>query len=163
MVCGFGDAMIEVRGNLWTFPADVRVITTNGAIRRDGRCVMGRGCALQATERYPLIAKLLGDKIRHVGNIVHILRQPVTSTDTVVGNGVTEWLVSFPVKHHWREKAGPALIEVSARTLAAFADLEGWKAVVMPRPGCGNGHLNWTDVKPLLEPILDDRFHVITY
>ena len=144
--------MVEVTGNLWTFPADVRVITTNGAVKKDGCCVMGRGCALEAKTMYPGIDKVLGQHITHKGNIVSILREDGAET-----------IVSFPVKHHWREEADPKLIEVSARTLSAFADLHGWQVIVMPRPGCGNGRLRWDNIRQLLAPILDDRFHVITF
>ena|SRR3990167_4849700 len=143
--------MREVTGNLWTYPnTDVRVITTNGTVKRNGECVMGRGCALEAKQRFPGIAASLGLSVRCKGNIVSIL-----SEDPLI--------VSFPVKHEWMEQADIQLIKVSARTLAAFADLHGWKTIVMPRPGCGNGHLRWADVRPVLAPILDDRFHVITF
>ncbi len=33
--------------------------------------------------------------------------------------------------------------------------------VYLVRPGCGNGQLKWEDVKPLIAPILDDRFIVV--
>jgi len=36
------------------------------------------------------------------------------------------------------------------------------KKVYLPRPGCGYGYLDWEIVKKELEPILDDRFIVIT-
>ena len=52
--------MIEVVGNLWTYAADFRAITTNGTVKFDGRAVMGRGCAREATQRYPKIARQLG-------------------------------------------------------------------------------------------------------
>lgn len=29
--------------------------------------------------------------------------------------------------------------------------------------GCGNGELTWAQVKAVIEPILDDRFIVMTY
>jgi hypothetical protein len=30
--------------------------------------------------------------------------------------------------------------------------------------GCGNGRLNWEDVKKILSPILkSDRFHIVTF
>jgi hypothetical protein len=143
--------MKEVVGDLWTYPADVRVITTNGFVKKNGEAVMGRGCALEATKKFPGIAALLGSRIKTRGNIVQILHDGPPA------------LVSFPVKHQWMEKADPDLIGVGAMVLRAFADLQGWKTVVVPRPGCGNGGLKWEDVKPLLEPILDDRFHVITF
>ena len=40
-----------------------------------------------------------------------------------------------------------------------FYDL---KNVALPRPGCANGGLNWEDVKPHLERILDDRVTIVT-
>lgn len=142
--------MIDVVGNLWDFPADVRIITTNGSVKRNGECVMGRGCAKEAMTRYPDLPLVLGQAIQGLGNEAFWF--PI--------GGI--FLVSFPVKHKWMEKADPALIEQSAKKIAKMAALEG-RTVVMPRPGCGNGHLNWEDVKPILAPILDDRFHVITF
>jgi hypothetical protein len=141
--------MIEVVGNLWTYPADVRVITTNGFVKTNGECVMGRGCALEAKNQWPDIAKKLGDEIKESGNHVALLR----SNDPV--------LFSFPVKHKWFEKADIELIRQSAIDLRKLTKCMG--TVVLPRPGCGNGQLRWEDVKPVLEPILDDRFHVITF
>lgn len=39
-----------------------------------------------------------------------------------------------------------------------------WRYILLPRPGCGNGSLNWErDVRPVLAPVLDDRFSVITF
>lgn len=64
-------------------------------------------------------------------------------------------------KHNWYEKADPALIVKSAKKISAMPALLN-RVVVMPRPGCGNGSLKWTDVRDLLAPILDHRFHVIS-
>lgn len=141
--------MIEVRGNLWSFNADARVITTNGTIRKDGHCVMGKGCALEAAQRDPTLPKRLGDIIKSQGNHVGYL-----------GN----CLWSFPVKHNWWERADPALIKQSAEELVeAFSNDSTVEAVVLPRPGCGNGGLQWGEVELIIRPILDDRFHVITF
>lgn len=151
--------MIEVRGNLWDYPADVRCITTNGFVKKNGLAVMGRGCAFEATKRYGGIAKILGRQIKENGNHVAKIY------------GAAEAIYSFPVKHNWFEKADPTLIERSAHELVAaingtptndpiaIAQLR----IVLPRPGCGNGQLRWEDVQPVLAPILDDRFHVITF
>lgn len=149
--------MKEVRGNLWTYPADVRVITTNGTVKRNGECVMGRGCAAEAKEKFTDLPRVLGRLIEQHGNNCYLLRR----------GGPEGVLVSFPVKHQWMQKADYDLIRRSACQLVALADdqrwIDGWKTVVLPRPGCGNGGLRWADVKPFLEPILDDRFHVITF
>lgn len=141
--------MIEARGNLWTHPADLRVITTNGFVKNNGAAVMGRGCALEATQRHPGIENVLGARLRASGNHVHLL-----------GPG----LASMPVKHHWRQDADPTLIVRSATELVALADKHSnYQRIVLPRPGCGNGRLRWNDIRPLLEGILDDRFTVITF
>lgn len=142
--------MVEVRGNLWDYPANVRVVTTNGATRSDGKAVMGRGCAREAKERYPGVDSYLGLELQRNGNHVTALMD------------AGDWLLlSYPVKHHWKQLADPELIVRSAHELVAMVTPDD--VVVMPRPGCGNGGLRWEDIKPLLEPILDDRFHVITF
>jgi hypothetical protein len=33
----------------------------------------------------------------------------------------------------------------------------------MPRPGCGNGKLDWRVVRLILRPYLDDRFTVVSF
>ena len=138
--------MIERIADLWTVPADFRVITTNGTIRSDGRAVMGRGCARQAAEKFHRLPRLLGERLRRDGNTVHFFHALTIGAD--VG------LYTFPVKHHWMEKADLALI---AASVAVFAGLlrEG-ATYVMPRPGCGNGRLRWADVRPLLTTLPDN-------
>ena len=70
-------------------------------------------------------------------------------------------ILSFPVKHNWFNNADISLIKRSAKELLDWS--EPFRSIVLPRPGCGNGGLKWEDVKPVLEPILDGRFHVITF
>ena len=144
--------MKEIAANLWEVPADLRVITTNGSIKRDGACVMGRGCAYEAKTRYPGIEHRLGDLIQTHGNRVMRLGR----YDGMI-------VASFPVKHHWREAADPDLIRRSARQLLALADKFGCENVVLPRPGCGNGRLSWKDIRPILAEVLDSRFTVVTF
>lgn len=152
--------MKEVTGNLWTYPATVRCITTNGFVKKNGECVMGRGCAREARDFFPTLAHELGLLIQLHGNNVHSLgafEEPISA------DGYFE-LFSFPVKHRWNQDADPELIVRSATQLFEAIDKKYQNCVIaLPRPGCGNGSLNWEDVRPLLEPILDDRFHVITF
>ncbi len=155
--------MKEVTGNLWTYPADVRVITTNGTVKRNGECVMGRGCALEANKRWDL-AGLLGNALKTYGNV------PINLSRCYNIN--RQWkepfeLFTLPVKHNWYERADITLIKESIKLLSEWLDEDypndSGHVVVLPRPGCGNGKLRWEDVKPVLEEILDDRFHVITF
>jgi hypothetical protein len=142
--------MIEEFGDIWKMHGSARVITTNGVVRKDGACVMGRGVALQAKERYPGIEFALGEIIRIKGNHVFTLMSEEGDT-----------FFSFPVKHHWRDRADLDLIRRSAEEImeAKF----GRERILMPRPGCGNGGLTWEEVKPVIAPILDDDFVVIAY
>lgn len=154
--------MLEVYGNIWDLANDdydALVITTNGFVKSNGDAVLGRGIAKEATERYFGIAKTLGIFLRERGNYPHILVHSRPS------------IVSMPVKPQWgpngemgwKAKAEIPLIRDSAEVLVNIADTEGWDRIIMPRPGCGNGKLTWEEVKPIIEPILDDRFTVVTW
>lgn len=132
------------RGNLWTYPADWRIITTNGFVKKNGYAVMGRGVAYQATKRYPDIQIRLGEFLNAKGNHVGIFED--------IG------LITMPVKHNWYEEADLLLIE---RSCVEMASLPYKQTFVLPKPGCGNGKLDWGEVQLVIEPILDDRFTVL--
>ena len=143
--------MIEVKGDLFEQECDALVITTNGTVRKDGACVMGRGVALQAKQKWPGVEYELGRLIGRNGNIVQ-----------VIAKGQLAPLVALPVKHHWHQKADLDLIRRSCMALALMARTQGWQKVVLPRPGCGNGSLDWRDVRIVVEYILhEDRFVVV--
>ena len=72
-----------------------------------------------------------------------------------------ESLITLPVKHHWQQPADLKLIEVSTHEMVSMVNLKPWKIVAVPRLGCGNGQRSWEEVKPIIEPLLDDRFIVV--
>lgn len=144
--------MKEIQGELWDFYADLAryriCITTNGTVKRDGRAVMGRGCAAEAKQKFPGIDGYLGDLITKNGNHFDNLPDPY-------------FLYVFPVKHNWWEVADLDLIRMSAQALSEAAVRQRPGAYVgfnfiLPRPGCGNGHRSWEEVKPLLEDLPDN-------
>ncbi len=140
--------MQEVAGDLWEYLGKgIVAITTNGYVTRDGRAILGYGVARQAGVLFPDLDKRLGRRLIDGGNQVHDL-----------GNG----LVSFPVEESPWSLPDLRLIRKSARELRTMADHHGWTMVIVPRPGCGGGGLNWSDVAPLLLEFFDERFHVIT-
>lgn len=137
--------MIEVVEDLWDIGI-VKVITTNGYVTKDMKAVMGRGCALEAKLKFPGIDETLGRMLHNFGNVPHIINlNPI--------------VVSFPTKYHWKEMSDIGLIERSGHKLRSLADEFNWSFISMPRPGCGNGRLNWDDVKPVLW-MLDSKFYV---
>lgn len=144
--------MKETTGDLWDYPADATIITTNGTVKNDLFAVMGRGCAREACQRYPGMEKLLGHHLMCFGNQVYCFQM---QDDRI--------LITFPVKHNWYESANIDLIRKSCFELDVHMERLELESVVMPRPGCGNGKLDWKDVKPVIEPLLDDRYTVITW
>lgn len=140
--------MKEEVGNLWEYHAlgEWVAITTNPIVNMHDQLVMGRGTALQAARRFPGLRERLADMVLENGN--HVVMLPDLR------------LFTFPVKHHWKEKADLALIKQSAYELVELADFTTPR-VYVPRPGCGNGGLEWRDVRPILGTILDDRFVIV--
>lgn len=141
--------MLETSGNIWDFHSKGEwiVITTNGSVRRDGCCVMGRGVAREAATRFPSLPSALGACIKTNGPRVQFFSDLK--------------LFAFPVKHHWSDTADMGLIELSSHQLVAEATTLDLSRVYLVRPGCGNGHLQWKDVKPVISRILDSRFIVV--
>lgn len=155
--------MIERLASLWDEPCDARCITTNGFIKTNGTLVMGAGTAGQAQSRYPNFPKIAGLYVALHGNHVFPYTIEELRTNTMFyEDDNTNYYITFPVKHAWYELADLELIERSAHELMKVIDRLDSKKVLLPLPGCGNGQLSWADVRPVLEPILDDRVWVIS-
>lgn len=144
--------MKELHGDIWDFHAKGRYIciTTNGSINKLGRAVMGRGVAREAAIRFPELPNQLGRTIQNYGNHTNVFPE--------------YRVICLPVKHQWHQTADMDLIKRSCQEMVQGLRMWGFKAeeeFALVRPGCGNGNLNWSDVKPMLEKILDDRFLVV--
>lgn len=147
--------------DLFLYPAgpdEAAVVTTNGCVRKDGRAVMGRGIALYADRTFSLAPKLAA-YIRQYGN--HVFNMGVYRYPK---NGRYISILTFPTKHDWRNPSDPELIRRSCMEMSRVCDAAGITRVYMPMPGCSNGRLDWTtQVRPLIEPLLDDRFVIADY
>jgi len=171
--------MKEMRGDLFSCTADAICVTTNGFVKKNGDAVMGMGCAKTLKELYPVAPKLLGQAIKEHGNVVNFLGNHngtiVMSFPVKASNEICETDSANVVDHNKKKytvnnivpgfacKARLKIIERSARDLVRWADHNKWQNVIIPRPGCGAGELDWNDVKPVLDSILDDRFTAITF
>lgn len=124
--------------------------TSNGVVKKDGSLVMGAGIAKQFRDRFPGIDKHFGASVSRWGNVPFC----IVSQE---GHNI----ISFPTKHNWRDKSDPALIEKSTIKLQELTHQNGFDKVYLPRPGVGLGGLDWkSQVKPILEAHLDDRFYI---
>lgn len=146
--------MIEIEGDLWQEARkyDAICITTNGYVKTNGEAVMGRGIALQAAKLYPELPRLLGRELRIWGNVPRLL--------SFTGQYA---IFSFPVKHKWNESADLELIAKSCNLMMIEANKNRYINVLLPKPGCGNGGLNYEQVRPIIKKLLDDRFYIIDY
>ena len=148
--------MQEVVGDIFTFipegyePQSVCIVVpTNGMLNQFGDMVMGKGVAKQAVEQIPGVDKEMGRALLLHGNFPYVCAMKHKDGRMVM---------SFPTKNHWRDKALPHLIARSSRDLHSIALLNPQRAYILPRPGCGNGGLEWDDVRPLVEHLPNNVF-----
>lgn len=135
--------------DIWQFWAPNQtwiIVTTNGAINGKGACIMGRGIAEQAARRFPSLPYELGCRIHMTGNRVYLWPQ--------------YGIITLPVKDiPYRPAYLPRIVHSIKQMLQELgADP---RPVYGVRFGCGNGGLNWEDVKPQILPLLDNRFTIV--
>jgi len=135
-------------GNIW-YKSGVRVIPTNGMVKKANQAVMGAGLAAQAAARYSELPKQLGERLISTGN--HCYYFPDFS------------IITFPTKHDWKDSSTIELIKASTIELLQLVDVNEIKEVMIPPVGCGLGNLLWKDVEKVLYKYLDDRFTVVFY
>ncbi|MFV1922898.1 MAG: macro domain-containing protein [Methylotenera sp.] len=133
------------KSNLFETDAEAIVNTVN--------CVgvMGKGVALEFKTRWPenfkAYKKLCMNKQLRPGNVF------VFDTDDLFAhsNKAQRYLINFPTKDHWRSKSKLSYIEQGLDDLITQLDCLKIKSVALPPLGCGNGGLDWSEVKSLLE------------
>lgn len=159
--------MIEQVTDIWRIydlqqPNDYAIcITTNGFVKRDGRAVMGRGTAAQASVRFPKLAGELGRAMLGDGNEVRLLRPGLIAFPVKPVSGISDGLNVVHSQRNryirgstvpgWAMKASLQRIRWSLEELAELRAKHQWRQVYLPRPGCGAGELEWEQVRPLCE------------
>ncbi len=128
-----------VEGNIFDSPAQVIVNTVNTV------GVMGKGLALSFKQRYP-------DMFERYKAACE--KRQLTIGKLMLFYEPDHWLLLFPTKENWRN---PSKLEYIEKGLLKFVDTYADKNIVsiaFPRLGCGNGELDWNDVRPLMEKYL---------
>lgn len=70
--------------------------------------------------------------------------------------GSEQWVLNFPTKLHWRSPSRIEWIEAGLEKFSQTYEAQGVTEIAFPKLGCGNGNLEWQNVKPLMEWYLAD-------
>ena len=132
--------MIEyINGNIFESPAQVIVNTVNTV------GVMGKGIALAFKQRYPDMFVAYREMCE---------KNLLTVGKLMLWNAPDHMVLLFPTKENWRNPSKTDYIE---RGLQRFVNTYAEKnitSIAFPKLGCGNGELNWDDVRPVMERYL---------
>jgi len=109
--------------------------------------VMGKGIALSFKQKYP-------EMYQEYKRICD--RQALRIGMLLLWRGPERWVLNFPTKTTWRMPSTLAYIKAGLeRFVASYEDL-GITSISFPRLGCGNGNLDWDEVKPVMEACLKE-------
>jgi O-acetyl-ADP-ribose deacetylase (regulator of RNase III) len=111
--------------------------------------VMGKGIALMFRDRFPTSSRRYVDACRR--GEVRVGR--VLPTET--GELFPRWVIHFPTKRHWRSRSSLQWIKDGLRDLIDVVHRLEIRSIAIPPLGCGNGGLDWRDVRPLIERSAD--------
>jgi O-acetyl-ADP-ribose deacetylase (regulator of RNase III) len=103
--------------------------------------VMGAGLALQFKKRYPSMYKEYAEKCK--SGEIQLGKPYIHTVDDIK-------IVSFPTKHHWRNKSKLEDVNNGLAALAGQLKCNPPKMLAIPAIGCGLGGLKWKDVHPLI-------------
>ncbi len=142
------------QGNLLEAPVEAVVNTVNTM------GVMGKGIALMFKERFPenCTAYEAACKAGEV-EVGHLFVTPGVELDG------PRWIINFPTKKHWRNPTKPEWIHSGLEALKEFIQDKTIRSIAIPPLGCGNGGLDWNDVRPMIETALGvlDGVEVVVY
>ena len=133
--------MIELgNGNLLKSDAEALVNTVN--------CVgiMGKGIALQFKQAFPENFRAY-EKACRAGE-VRPGKMFIVPTNKTVN---PKFIINFPTKRHWKDRSNIEDIKAGLEGLIVDVQVLGIASIAIPPLGCGNGGLEWCDVKPLIE------------
>lgn len=112
--------------------------------------IMGRGLALQFKEVFPENFKSYAAACKQ--KKVQPGRMFVHETGRLTN---PRYIINFPTKRHWRDKSRMEDIDTGLIALAAEIRAHNIQSVAIPPLGCGLGGLNWHDVQPRIEKMLE--------
>src|SRR5277367_6324686 len=142
--------MIEhTHGNIIEADAEALVNTVNTV------GVMGKGIALQFRQAFPenYAAYVVACKHKDV-KPGHVMLFDTGRFEN------PRFILNFPTKRHWKGKSRIEDIEAGLKDLVATVRKHAIRSIAIPPLGCGNGGLNWSDVRPIIEHAVCELAHV---
>jgi len=130
----------EGHGNLLTADVDALVNTVNTV------GIMGKGIALQFKRAFP--ANYRAYRSACTRGEVQLGRMLVFDNG---GSGPRRFIINFPTKEHWRSRSRLEDIRSGLGALVSTVAEHGITSLAIPALGCGNGGLDWREVRPLIE------------
>jgi len=111
--------------------------------------VMGKGIALQFKKAFPESFKAYARACK--AGEVRLGQMFVFPTGSLHN---PRYLINFPTKQHWRSSSRVEDVRSGLQALVAEIRARGIRSIAIPPLGCGNGGLDWHDVRPLIEAAL---------
>lgn len=98
------------------------------------------------------IAKMFKDRFPHMfaDYAVRCKAGEVALGKPYLFKGGRPWIVNFPTKNHWRNNSHLEDIEEGLKYLVEHLKEWGITSIAIPPLGCGNGGLDWEQVRPLI-------------
>ncbi|MFF5177651.1 macro domain-containing protein [Micromonospora sp. NPDC000316] len=132
--------IVIAHGNLLTADVEALVNTVNTV------GVMGKGIALQFKRAYP--ANYAAYRAACAAKEVQLGRMFLFDSALL---GPRRYVINFPTKGHWRTSSRVSDIQAGLNDLVRVIRERGISSVAVPALGCGNGGLDWDEVRPLIE------------
>ncbi len=145
-----------VKGNLLFAPVEALV----NAVNTVG--VMGKGIALQFKKSFPNNYIAYRDACGR-GEVT--VGKMFVTRETTLMNDKDRFIINFPTKKHWRNPSQLEYIEQGLVDLSKIIAEKEIKSIAIPPLGCGNGGLDWTIVKGIIEKALEsfDDVDILVY
>jgi O-acetyl-ADP-ribose deacetylase (regulator of RNase III) len=105
---------------------------------------MGKGIALQFKQAFPENFK----QYKKACDAKEV--KPGRMFTTSTGKLFPKYIINFPTKNHWKGKSKIEDVQSGLKALVQEVKQLGIKAIAIPPLGCGNGGLDWAQVKPII-------------
>ena len=109
--------------------------------------VMGKGIALQFKNQFPNNYKIYKEACKN--KELKISNLLVTEEESLLSG--KKIIVNFPTKTHWRYPSEYEYIEKGLNALIEVIRKKGIQSIAIPPLGSGNGGLDWTKVRAMIE------------